>query len=355
MSIPVFRASSLSEFFSKFNDAVEVLRCHEEKVGIKKDRPYVWSRGQSKSAYDLTPSILRGLKGANGEEKQRHLDLLEMYRPGHHDAITRHIIGSGSNNIIDRNELLQHHEIPTRYLDWTERVETSLGFALEPHLRNEKKVWEITDTPTVWILSPSLLNYNVFKLIAGNFTKDDYRGLLCEFPSHSGDIAEKLKGLMENYDAAFEKWMYIDDYKYTNILSLSAIADYRISAGSQLSEMLKVGEFNPFFYIALRIYGDRIKVSRDTSLPPLPPLPPIATLQPANSDRIVAQRGTFTVFPANAAAPALNLLPQCQDCICRIELVGAPDIAKQLSTIGFRLADLYPDLDSFAKSINSGI
>ena len=349
MSIHVYHASSLAEFYDKFISASELLTENERKEGIKRvNDKLIWSRGQSSSRYSLLPSLLRNLSRITGDKKA-YLKLVESFSMQHFSAMTNHINDSQHGNIIDRNEVMQHYGVSTRYLDWTERVETALGFALQNHILFTDKMAESIEPPTVWVLAPSLLNYKVFEQIARTFGTSEFELIAEELGEEVVRNAREIlsKSFKDDFKRSVEELLYIQDYKYTNIISLSAISDQRLAAGDRLYGLLHSKAFNPFLYTALRLFGDGIVIDKA--------ILPLAVVQPSHNDRIVAQRGVFTVFPANSSPVELDGFAECEDCLCRIELDAAFDIADQLKTAGFRLADLYPDMGTFSKAINSGI
>ena len=86
-----------------------------------------------------------------------------------------------------------------------------------------------------------------------------------------------------------------EDKEISGILSLCAIEDYRKALGVHLEEAVKRFEFNPFYYLALKIYADALPFIIEN--PKMTILPPIALLHPYHSNRIRTQRGAFTMFP----------------------------------------------------------
>lgn len=80
---------------------------------------------------------------------------------------------------------------------------------------------------------------------------------------------------------------------------------------------------------------------------------PAASIGPNNTTRIVAQRGTFTVFPLMKNVVALNKLPDAGNYLTRI-LIDAnffKEIRAQLRHFGVTRLSLYPDLQTIANEI----
>lgn len=126
-------------------------------------------------------------------------------------------------------------------------------------------------------------------------------------------------------------------------------------------EAVKRFEFNPLFYLLLRIYTDGVPVEFNT-------VPPLAIIHPYHSQRIKAQKGVFTVFPyyipekqmeeikaakINFNPNAMEYMPKCQDCLYEIQLTNPGKIAEQMRTIGCKSSDLYPDTQRVAQDMEN--
>lgn len=103
-----------------------------------------WYRGVSNADYHLIPSIYR-------ESIWDYSFPMEKYIA--HSFIHRakgYIQNSSSIGIWEWYQIMQHHGLPTRLLDWTEGYLIALYFSVRKINRN--------NTPAVWVLNPNSLN-----------------------------------------------------------------------------------------------------------------------------------------------------------------------------------------------------
>lgn len=73
---------------------------------------------------------------------------------------------------------------------------------------------------------------------------------------------------------------------------------------AEMKGMLLSGEYNPFFYLCMRYYGDVLPVCINQNGEDN--LPPLAVLHQYQRERIRSQRGTFTIFPNYILPKSLN-------------------------------------------------
>ena len=80
---------------------------------------------------------------------------------------------------------------------------------------------------------------------------------------------------------------------------------------------------------------------------------PAAAIGPQNSTRIVAQRGTFTVFPLRKSLTALDQFPDAGQYLVKIVIAGnaIPRIIEQLNRYGITRIALFPEIQSIANEI----
>lgn len=78
-----------------------------------------------------------------------------------------------------------------------------------------------------------------------------------------------------------------------------------------------------------------------------------AAIGPNNTTRIVAQKGTFTVFPHVKNLVALNKQPDSSNYLYKINIAweSFKDIQDQLKLFGVTRLSLYPDIDNIAEEV----
>ena len=319
--------------------------------------PVIWFRGQRQSSWDLEPILLRKQKKDGdpfSDDKwtpgYSQARLQENYRLQYFSARAYHLVAEKPDNNIEWQEILQHYQVSTRLMDWSESLYAALLFALESFIADPGddtfKVKRISASPTVWLFYPALSNAKLYDMIVNDpsVIKESVDVLLARAPEREKEqMTAKITGYMkDNRDAVLDA----RGFRGSNLVSLSRLAELRASAGADLLQMLTSGEFNPFFYLLLRIYNDGIALEND--------LPPVAMIHPYHSPRIAIQNGAFTVFPfpknkAGARVTPLNKFPGWDNCLCEIRLTDPQAIADEMAYNGFSREDLYPELETYGK------
>jgi|GEM_PF-3566879 len=313
--------------------------------------PPFWFRGHEQSKFKLIPNILRT---GNEVTNDRHY-LREETRSVQFPARVAHLVKSDRLNGIEWQEITQHYGSKTRLLDWTESLYVALTIALEPHLANPsdarftQRALDGT-APHIWVLSPTLLNLKLYSFILNNDAL--VKNALAEFrtPFMYGGVRGFRKKL-----GNIERYILDPSYANSGIISLSALENLRIATGSRLPNLLRLGEFNPYFYMLLRIFNDRVNCSEH--------IPPLAILHPYHSSRIEKQRGAFTVFAlppdikkadrpiAPAPMEQYNFL---HDCMVKINLVNLSNLSDEMLRVGQTRSELYPEIATYAEELEWG-
>lgn len=146
----------LEGFLEKIDSVTKRLEQSCSNVFGKKECP-LWYRGQENSSYGLLPSVMR--KNNTGRldfhylsQYQRYLFEEFKYRAdGAPEVMDRSYYG-----ISDYLALMQHYEVNTNLMDWSEDAFTSLYFALEKLITHEKRVQE--KDAAIFVFSPHLYN-----------------------------------------------------------------------------------------------------------------------------------------------------------------------------------------------------
>jgi hypothetical protein len=113
-------------------------------LGNKIEDEELWYRGVSNASYELIPSIYR--------------DCIWRYNPENEKDITYSFIHRAKGYINNSStirkwewyQIMQHHGLPTRLLDWTEGYLIALYFSVRHN--NGKNI------PAVWVINPYNLN-----------------------------------------------------------------------------------------------------------------------------------------------------------------------------------------------------
>ena len=105
----------------------------------------LWFRGISNSSYKLIPSIYR--KKIWDYDSQTAYDIANQFI---HRA-KGYLPNATTINKWEWYQIMQHHGLPTRLLDWTEGHLIALYFSLTNLSKDSK--------PCVWVLHPYNLNY----------------------------------------------------------------------------------------------------------------------------------------------------------------------------------------------------
>lgn len=239
---------------SKFLEIVE---------GISMADDTIWFRGHESIDYKLSPSIYRAPYSSKNE--------IEFYAKFKSRAIPFLKYIPPETDYWSWLFLMQHHNVPTRLLDWSTGAMHALAFAIL--FRNSS----LDDKDAVvWCLLPKKLNH-----------EDRVKLIL--------DEHEAIPNVLTN--ASKIKGPY--NYKPDNS------ADY-----------------------------------------------PIAITGPLNSNRIAAQKGTFTLFP-NKTSFNLEDKPDAGDFLVKIVIdhEQVPSIKKQLILLGITETSIYPELNSLGAEI----
>lgn len=328
------------------------------------DKPSVlWFRGLSDMDHALIPSLFRQetkvtTGNLNGDYSRMHY--VEDIRTQHYIAKNYHFFEKEPSSRVEWLEVMQHHEMSTRVLDWSESSIHSLIFALEAFINNknytEQKRSECV--PCVWVLEPGELNKRIYEYLDMHI-KDGTRFLyeiVEELQLNDNEKNELIDNMREFTYAGYSETKETSHLDY--ILNLSAINDEILRDRNRIKYLLRKGDIiNPYYYLLSRIYSDgKILESRD--------LPPLAVVHPYHSERIKAQKGVFTVFPfyrekkEDKAAREMAVNPDAMEnnrlaekCLYKIVLSSPQKIAYELMTNGMNNSWLYPEMPIVANEL----
>lgn len=151
------RIASVSEFV----DCVQsVWKKWLQRAAWEPQEKFPWFRGVQKESYQLVPSIYRGKEELGWEYNENQaVDMRAEFARRAKPFITRTVPYS----VGEYFHLMQHYRLPTRLLDWTEGALIALYFAIRIPGKDQ--------TPCVWMLNPSWLNYRNDKTIRNDDDK----------------------------------------------------------------------------------------------------------------------------------------------------------------------------------------
>ncbi|MCM1156482.1 MAG: FRG domain-containing protein [Roseburia sp.] len=355
MKIETHVVDSLGGYMDKIREIAMVKGKGQNKDFV----PVLWFRGQSDIGHSLMTTLHR-----SGVVVDRHGDI-RNYSQAHYDedmcaqhyiAKNYHYFEKVPDSRVEWLEVMQHHGMRTRLLDWSESSIHSLMFSLECFL--DKKNYRDTDrnkcTPCVWILDPVRLNKRIYEILQAELQKkieaEDNLivGLLDELELSDNERSRTYENIKKIAESGFLKH---GENHLEGIFNLSEINNEILRDRSRLKYMLREGDnFNPFFYLYSRIYSDGY-VLKDRKFPPL------ATVQSYHSERIKAQRGVFTVFPfydetldasgirkVNINPDALENNIYARDFLERIVISSPQKVAYELLANGMDDSWLYPEM-----------
>lgn len=333
-----------------------------ESTGNSLYPPILWFRGQSNANYSLVPSLFRtkarvDKKSVSGCYTKLHY--AEDIRTQHYIAKNFHLLAKEPSSRVEWLEVMQHHQVKTRVLDWSESSLHSLLFALEPFFDDSKYKEDSRKAcaPCVWVLSPKKLNKQIMEYLQNN--KALWEVLLDDLDASDAEKKEIIKTL-DGYKK-FEEYAETEDTVHIDyIFNLSSINDEILRDRTRLKELLLSGDvMNPYYYLLARIYSDGYVLDKRD-------LAPLCVVHPYHSERIKAQKGVFTVFPfyeeratdavlrKNKINPdAMELNHMTEGCLCQILIKNPQKVALEMLENGLNDSWLYPEMPVVSSEIEN--
>ncbi len=324
--------------------------------------PVLWSRGHREQSWNLRPTLLRDvrLNPVNNLNNASKRAMEEELRKQHYIAKNYHFLNKEPKTSIEWYEVMQHHGVKTRLLDWSESELHSLIFALECFFDNKRyhSSERINSSPCVWILDPIEWNMKAFELIISNDRIID----ACVSRLYKVGLFDKkqIKDRMKELQWVFDDYISVTSAGHLKgIFNLSSIIEMQQGLRQEdLILLLKNGElYYCFFYILLYIYleCEPQKINE---------IMPLSIVESYHSERIRAQKGAFTVFPyyeedsafksaikMGIPLDSMEYMQNGNHLLYKIVLCNPDEIAFEVMNAGANVSWLYPEMPVVANAI----
>lgn len=364
-----FYADSLQDYFSCVEKAEkEILEQYEKADGTvysKMKPPVLWYRGLSNAAYSLLPSLYRGETRTEPGVNRRYsrLHAAEEVRMQHYIAKNYHTFSQKPSSRLEWQEVMQHHGMDTRVMDWSESSAHSLIFALGEFfdMLDAGKDARQTSVPCIWVLDPGGLNKHIFKELSDDTAlMQELLEILKLTAGEKNEIKKRMAELKAVFTRGSRKFGAADIRHLEYIVNLSSINDDYARNLPMIKNLLLYGEgISLIYYLLLRIYSEGHILDNRV-------LPPLSIVNPYHTDRIRVQKGVFSVFPFYKEQPNdkalrnLGISPDAMEnneiarnYLYKIVLMRPQRIAAQALSNGMDGAWLYPEPAAIVKSIKN--
>ena len=266
--------------------------------------PVLWFRGHRMYDWDLRPTLFRKIQTTD-------LKLEENARIENFIAKNNQFFMQTPASEAEWLEVMQHHDVSTRLLDWSESAAHSLIFTLEYFFKPDAhfNIDRINAMPCMWVFEPQKWNkYVIEQVIKSNAKYAIYD--MCLNTQERNIVDQKLWNLSKNLNKLVIKsaehlsWLF-------NLQRIERWAEeFRNSGRSGF------GKEPDSYYLYLLLYVIYL-LKEEVSVGEIPPL---AVTLPYNSERIRAQKGVLRFFHSIKMTLSCKML-QKWGCIwmrCRI-------------------------------------
>jgi hypothetical protein len=139
-----------------------------EKDSDSKKLPILWFRGHSNMEWNLEPNLYRKLKHIKtNDDFWRRIKDVENITYEEFEVRNFHLLDKPPvRNKYLWLSLMQHYNMVTRLLDWSEQAITALFFAVSEYFKADTP--KVDHLPCVWVMKPERLMSFSYNLIKSN-------------------------------------------------------------------------------------------------------------------------------------------------------------------------------------------
>ena len=309
----------------------------------------------------LRPTLVRDVeldqRGTAGIEGSSCRAVEEELRRQHYIAKNYHFLSKKPESHLGWMEVMQHHGVKTRILDWSESMIHSLIFALECFFNNkEYRVQDrLESSPCVWIFEPIKWNTIVLEEIVKN--KKLLESCILSLPVQG---RAEIRSRMDLLQTDLEDYLAVKSAGHmSKLFNLSSIVgEVQRMETEELLWNLVHGEFYYcLFYLLMHIYLRTFPLELGDAMP-------LSIVESYHCERIRAQKGAFSIFPyyeegkqyKNAKKlkiylDAMENMGKGNTCLHKVRLRAPDRIAYEVMNAGLNVTWLYPEMPVVANAI----